>query len=282
MSRPVVCPHCGDELDIPSELRGREVRCASCRNTFTAAADAPAPPRANRAAARPTDASRPTHDDDRAPWDDSPRRKRKGSLTWLWLLLGGGGVLACFGCCGIGIVAFQIDNPEFVTHESQKGRFVASFPDTPLEAQRTGDDGLTRECTESTRELILGTEETYFVHYRDLPAAPVGDDARQETLQAACLRALAAQTPGTREKSRTKLTVGTYPAVDLFLTHPDNSATHVRFILAGKRIYAVGLMGPGLKANSMRLKKFLDEFRITSADSEPERKKAKGKLQKDE
>lgn len=243
------------------------MRCASCRTIFTAATDSPPPPRATRAgspaSARTT--ARPAYDDDRAPWDDSPRRKRKSSLTWLWLMLGSGGFVACLGCCGCGFVAMQIENPEFVTHESPKGRFVAGFPEKPLEAQRVGDDGLARECTESTRELILGTEETYFVHYRDLPALPATDDARQETLQGACERAKN-QTPGTAEKLRTKTTVGTYPAVDLFLAYPDGTLTYVRFIVAGQRIYAVGLTAPGLKRDSMRLKKFLDTFQITSDD----------------
>jgi len=279
MSRPVVCPHCGEELDIPTELRGRDVRCASCRTIFAAAADAPPPPRANRVGSNRVEPGR-TPDDDRAPWDDSPRRKRKGSLRWLWFLLGSGGLLSCLGCCGGVLVFAQIDNPEFITHKSPKGRFVASFPNTPLEAQRTGDDGLTRECTESTREHILG-DETYFVHYRDLPAVPAGEDARQTILTDACLRAVA-HTPGTHEKSRTKLTVGDHPAVDLFLTHPDGTATHFRFILAGQRIYAVGLTGPILEPKSKRLKRFLAAFQITSTDSDQERKKEKGKMQKEE
>lgn len=273
MSRPVVCPHCGEELDIPSELRGRDVRCASCRNIFTAATDSPPPPRATRAgspaSARTT--ARPTYDDDRAPWDElgrdvlAGRRATRKMMHRLMLFLGCGGLLVFIGCCGCGFVAMQIENPEFVTHESPKGRFVAGFPEKPLEAQRVGDDGLARECTESTRELILGTEETYFVHYRDLPALPATDDARQETLQGACERAKN-QTPGTAEKLRTKTTVGTYPAVDLFLAYPDGTLTYVRFIVAGQRIYAVGLTAPGLQRDSMRLKKFLDAFQITSDD----------------
>src|SRR4051812_11148209 len=113
MSRPVVCPHCGEELDIPSELRGRDVRCASCRNIFHAAADAPAPPRASRAASGRVqpgrdEPGRSTDDDDRAPWDDSPRRRRKSRMRWLWAMLGCGGVLAFVGCCGCGAFLMKL------------------------------------------------------------------------------------------------------------------------------------------------------------------------------
>jgi hypothetical protein len=266
MSRPVVCPQCGEELDIPSELRGREVRCATCRTVFTAAADSPAPPRATRAATGRPLPSRPL-DDDRAPWDESPRRRRKSGMTWLWVLLLGGGGLTCLGCCGCGIFAVNLDNPNLVPHESQKGRFAAGFPATPLEAQRVGEDGVTRECTESTRELFLGAEETYFVHYRDLPAAPKDEAARQAALDAAGDREVA-KYPGSRQESRTKTTLGGDPAVDVYVAHPDTSLTYVRLVLSGKRLYAVGISGPGLDPQSMRLKKFLDSFRVTAADED--------------
>jgi hypothetical protein len=194
---------------------------------------------------------------------------------WLWLLLGGGAFVTCAGCCGFVIFAVQLDKPDFTTHESVKGRFTADFPDVPLEAQRTGTDGLTRECTEASRELVLGTEETYFVHYRDLPAAPVGDDARQTVLVDACVLALG-RLPGTKENSRTKLTVNGYPALDTFMTHPDGTTTHVRFVLAGKRIYAAGITGALLQPQSQRLQHFLNSFKIVEAKAqkdEAEKKK---------
>jgi DNA-directed RNA polymerase subunit RPC12/RpoP len=36
-----VCPHCGEELDIPEELRNRTVRCVACREVFAPAAFRP-------------------------------------------------------------------------------------------------------------------------------------------------------------------------------------------------------------------------------------------------
>ena len=44
MPAPVVCPTCGSSLDIPPELIGRQVRCASCGSVFTPAGDPGRPP----------------------------------------------------------------------------------------------------------------------------------------------------------------------------------------------------------------------------------------------
>jgi predicted Zn finger-like uncharacterized protein len=39
----VVCPSCGIQLNVPEELLGRTVKCASCANTFSAGAGVPPP-----------------------------------------------------------------------------------------------------------------------------------------------------------------------------------------------------------------------------------------------
>ena len=114
MPRPVVCPKCREELDIPPELRGGDVRCASCATVFTPAVepdDRPSargwdespvqPRRANRATRDRDDSSRDA-DLDRDFDDRSSSRRRsnaprKSGMLWLWLMLGG-----TFGICALG------------------------------------------------------------------------------------------------------------------------------------------------------------------------------------
>jgi predicted Zn finger-like uncharacterized protein len=43
MPQLVSCPHCQRQLNVPDNLLGKNVKCPSCQNTFTASAAGPAP-----------------------------------------------------------------------------------------------------------------------------------------------------------------------------------------------------------------------------------------------
>lgn len=283
MPRPVVCPHCQDELDIPAEFRGRQVRCASCQKVFVPPADSSAPPplpapgnweedRPSRRPARDDDrpSRQPARDDydrldDRAPWEDRPppRRPRKKSTLWVWLLiLGFFGlcVLPCGGIIGLGVwVAF----PSFQPYDSADGRFRGEFPGQPFTYTQPGDDGLTRHCTEFKRSF---PPETYFVRYVDLRAGPRTSD---RALKDAADRAVA-KVPGSTELRRTTGTADGHPSVDLTVNHPDDTVTIVRFILVERRLYAVGVTGtdPLNPDTDPRVKHFLDTFKVKEAAAE--------------
>jgi hypothetical protein len=268
-------------LDIPSEFRGRQVRCAACQKVFVPPADSSAPPplpapgnwEEDRPSRRPPrDDDRPSHrpardDYDRNPYDDRdwysdrppPRRKKKSTL-WVWLLiLGFFGlcVLPCGGIIGLGVwVAF----PSFQPYDSADGRFRGEFPGQPFTYTQPGDDGLTRHCTEFKRSF---PPETYFVHYVDLRAGPRTSAA---VLKDAADKAVA-KVPGSTEARRTTDTADGHPSVDLIVNHPDDTVTIVRFILVERRLYAVGVTGmdPLNPDTDPRVKHFLDTFKVKEA-----------------
>src|SRR5688572_12325425 len=125
MPRPAVCPHCSEELDIPAEFRGRQVRCAVCQRVFVPPADGSEPPPPARPApgnwADDRPSRRPPRDDvapparrDRDDVDDDrgrgyrddddrppPRRRKKGSTAWVWLLVLGVVGLCVLPCGGL-------------------------------------------------------------------------------------------------------------------------------------------------------------------------------------
>jgi hypothetical protein len=291
MPRPVVCPHCSEELDIPSEFRGRPVRCAVCQNVFTPPADGappapslPAPgtwdedrpsrrplredaPPARRVAAREED-DRGYRDRDRDHdldrdadwdrWDDRRRRRRRGSNTWVWLLVLGVVGLCVLPCGGLLVLGIALDHPSFEPYDSAKGRFTAEFPGKPAETQQTTETGATRYCTEYRRTI---PEETYFVHYLDLSGRAGGDKGTDQVLQDACDRTVR-NMPGSTEVSRSPTTFGGHPAMDLQVEHPGGTSTIVRFVLAGRRLYSVGITGAGLADESQRLHHFQTAFKI--------------------
>lgn len=265
MPRPVVCPHCREELDIPLELRDREVRCAVCRNTFIPddgdLASAPPPPALRAEPARSR--SRDEFDDD---FSERPRRpKRTGSNRTVWVL-----ILGMLSCCGLGCGGFCIWGivmvfPNFEPYDSAEGRFHAEFPGEPKKYQETDEQKRTRHKVDYHRQF---PEETFFVHYVDLT-----DKAKlDEKAIAATLKEAADQErnrhPGTTERGRMSSTVGGYDSVDLSLTHAGQpkAMTVVRIVLVERRLYYVGVTGKSnLQFDTPYVMHFMDAFRIEPA-----------------
>src|SRR5579883_709817 len=172
MPAPVTCPNCGERLDIPADLRGTPVRCAVCTTVFTpppAAADDDAPPaRLARPTARPLPPAGDEYDDDQ----DRPRRRKRGGLAWLWVLFAGLGLVSCTCCGGFGVLWWNIENPTFQPYSSDEGRFAVEFPGPAYPKKLPLGDGEPMKGVECRREFA---QETYFVHYADLPARRVKD-----------------------------------------------------------------------------------------------------------
>jgi hypothetical protein len=278
MPRPAVCPHCQEELDIPAEFRGRQVRCASCQKVFVPPAEQPAPPslpapgswEEERPSRRPVrddsdrPSSRPAPDDsdrfdDRAPWEyDRPPRPRKKSTLWVWLLILGFFGLCVLPCGGFFVLGVWVAFPDFQPYDSPEGRFRGEFPVQPFTYTRADDDGRTWHCTEYKRSF---PPETYFVRYVDLPRAKA--PAAEKALADAADK-LAARVPGSTELRRTSGTTDGHPSVDLTLEHPDDTVTAARLVLVGTRLYEVGVTGMIDRRDAdddPRVKHFLDAFK---------------------
>jgi hypothetical protein len=260
MPRPVTCPHCGEELDIPAEFRGREVRCAACDQVFTPpTAEPPTASRAGRDYDDDRPSRRPARDDfDR--WDDRPRR-RKQSTAWVWALLIGVFTLCILPCGGFMVWAIVLAFPDFEPYSSPDGKYRAEFPGKTVSFTTKSADGPDRTCVEFKRNF---PPETFFVHHTDLPAAASKEPDR--ALKEACDKALA-QTPGSTELYRTSTTYDGYPAMDHAVEHPDGGGTVTRFVLAGRRLYAVGIScESGIDATEPRAEHFLNAFKVTATD----------------
>lgn len=261
MPRPVVCPHCGEELDIPVAFRDREVRCASCRNTFLPTASVeelqPAFDTGSRLTGDRDDASPRTRDsDDEFEPRQRPRRKSGGN-TWLWVLLIGG-----FGCCGLSCGGFLLFGlyvafPDFQSFDSAEGRFHAEFPGTPTQFADADDERRPRQNIEFRRKF---PPETYFVRYVDLTADPADEDAVLDAAADDVVKDRA----GSREVTRSEpKTVGGYPAVDVTLENADSSMTVSRAVLVGRRLYVIGMTGGGLHWDTPHVQHFMEAFRAT-------------------
>ncbi|OWK37658.1 hypothetical protein [Fimbriiglobus ruber] len=257
MPRPVTCPNCREELDIPAELRGQDVRCAACAVVFVPPTTDVVP------TARRQPASTGPDYDDRGRWDDAPRRRRprpRGSMLWVWLLLFGVVGSCVFGCGGLLALGMFMEFPNFQGYDSAAGRFHAEFPGKPTEREEVvdGPEPVLYLWTEFHREF---PDETYFVYYTDFLARDLKPGPDQ-LLEKACDRAVA-RTPGSEEVSRQPAMHDGYPARDLVIRSPDsNGETVVRFVLVGKRLYAVGITGEFVNADSQRVRHFHERFRI--------------------
>jgi LSD1 subclass zinc finger protein len=280
MPRPVVCPHCREELDIPAEFRGRQVRCAACQQVFVPPAEPAGPPplpapgnweedRPSRRPARDDDlpARRPVRDaadrladldDDRAPWDDRPRRPKKRGNLWVWLLVLGVIGLCVLPCGGFVLFAVWVAFPNFQPHDSPAGRYRAEFPGQPFTYTRPDGDR-TWHCTEFKRSL---PPETYYVHYTDLTRPQAQRPDRE--LKAAADKSVS-RVVGSREVRRTSGVTDGYPSVELTVSHPDDSVTSARFLLVGTRLYEVGVTGLIDAADATadpRVRHFQDAFKV--------------------
>jgi hypothetical protein len=266
MPRPVTCPHCGEPLDVPAEYRGREVRCAACDRVFTPPSDDL--PTASRVGRDWDDAPRrPARDDyDRFDdrWDDRPRRRRKASTAWIWALLAGVlfvCVLPCGGFIALGVV---VAFPDFQPYTSPDGKFRADFPGTPTRYTHKLGDGTDRTAVEFKREFA---DELYFVRHSELSAGDARAGANA-ALEEACRKALA-EKPGSTEVTRSTSTHDGYPAADLTINHPDGGMTIVRLVVAGRRVYAVGITSSDqwIGTDDPRVEHFLNSFKVTATDA---------------
>ena len=262
MPAPVICPSCGERLDIPADLRGTPVRCAACMTVFTPppadaadAADVP-PVRPARPAARPRP---PTEDGDEYPDDRArPRRRKRGGLGWVWVLFGGLGLTTCACCGGCGALVWFVENPTVQAYSSDEGRFAVEFPGPAYPKRLPLGDGEPMKGVESRRDMF---QESYFVHYTDLPARRVKDGS-EKVLEEAAAEFLKTVRPGQSTKQ-----LGThagYPAMDV-VVHPPGpfeTGTVARVVLVGRRLYVVGVTGQ-VMPETARVERFFHSFQVT-------------------
>ena len=247
----VICPTCGEELDIPQQLRGSPVRCAACGNAFTPPTEADVPVASRVPRSEPRDNPR---DDDRYEDEPRPRRRsfdrppRRRSNLWVWLLLFGTAGFCCLGCGGFIVFAVGMLDPTLTDYQSPDGRFSAAFPG-PVEvaAQPLPGKGVLGPTTVyNHRRTILGGQvfDIYFVRSIELRGDP---DEREQAK--AINDALADLITDGKEVKRSRTNLDGADATEVMVTYPDRpqpEALVARAAVIGERLYVVGVRGQAL------------------------------------
>lgn len=257
MPSPVTCPSCGERLDIPADLRGTPVRCAACMTVFTppaAAADEEVP--AVRPA-RPVRAEPAPAEDEYTDDRDRPRKKR-GGARWVWVLLGLVGLSTCACCGGCGALVYYLENPTFQPYTSAEGRFAAEFPGPVGPDTKRTLAGVEMSAVEARRDVA---QESYFVYYGDVPAAKL--KAGPEELLTKAADELLAKARAGQPTSKQPSTHAGHPAIDVHIqTEFMQPGMVARVVLAGKRLYVVGINGQ-VMPEQPRAEHFLQSFQVT-------------------
>jgi hypothetical protein len=231
-------------------------------------ADTDEPPEEATSTARPT-ARRVARADESDDFDDRGDRdrrrpRRRGSLTWLWFLFGGLGLMGCLCCGGFGLVFYASENPTFQPYSSPEGKFTAEFPGPTVPQRLALGEGKPMTGVESRREMY---QETYFIYYVDLPKAP-RDDKVDDVLQKAATDLIAAKGRPGQPTTKAPATHGGHPAVEVHVQvvpFEPSSGLVARVVLVGKRLYVIGVNGQVMPEQN-RVEHFLQSFKITGAD----------------
>lgn len=252
MPAAIVCPHCREELDIPAEYHGRQVRCANCQNVFTATPEGE-PPVVRRLPSRPADDSPPWRDDDRPRRprrrddeedDRPPRRSNLGVVALLALTL-----FTVGGCCGVfNLFAMIQTNPPMTAYTQPDGLFKVEFPaENPVGGPIAGgDDKPAGDPGWQVTANRPSANEHYSVRCYDLK--PEWQKLKAED----ALRKVAdIEVPPDAQNDpdrRTELTTHNgFTALDVIDERggqwPNGTSVVARCVLAGKRVYVVSAQG---------------------------------------
>jgi hypothetical protein len=285
MSLTISCPTCGEQLEVPPEMIGGQVRCGNCLGIFTATAP-------TGSAGRPDEipVARPNRRPNNVPVsragdsgpierDPSKPRAKTGIGCGVWAMLGLFSLLGC-GCCG-GLVWFVVSmmSPDYQDYASPDGRFKAVFPVPPAEVRKTTrvtgrKDGETAPAVEATRPLI---QEQFYIYHVDL-------SAMEQLIPPVGLAKLFGdgllKVTGASELSRSQRTHQGFEAIELHGKLPNRQFLQARVIVTDDRVYVAAVAGPGNPDGSPWVEEFLDRLDIQPAGDKPAEKKAERKPEK--
>ncbi|MGL6074584.1 MAG: hypothetical protein ACRC8S_10530 [Fimbriiglobus sp.] len=281
----VICPKCSEELDIPVELVGGPVRCASCSHIFTAdlsnfpkdanggvilaraSITIPADrPRRERDEPDDGDNDRLQDDDDQPRPRPRTRRPRQperpassgGAKIVIWLFLAGSLGACCLGCGGVGFWMVRIIDPKMTAYTAPDGTFTAAFPHAVKVSTSTDAKNRTVTTHESV-QVVLGQQWVeYSISHYDLKTKPSSDSERDEALEEAA--AELTKQVGILSDKTTKTNHKGFSALEIDVQIDDEVRDYGRVVLVGKRVYIVRIKGRGLSDEAPTIRKFWDKF----------------------
>jgi LSD1 subclass zinc finger protein len=248
MTDAVTCPNCRDVLDVPTEFRGRSVKCGTCQTVF------PVP--------EPTLSitELPTARRDRPLFVNEHRSQKQSNRVVWFLLLATALVLGgLFVACG-GLMVWM-NNPTMTVHNSEEGKFQVEFPSEPQPIAQAGEHGVIVKGLEAKRKLAEGR---YFVKYYDLSKKQLAGDP--ETILNDALKTEIAGLAAGNEIQRQMTKHAGFPAIDVELHQGSEfmqRITVLRIILAGSRVYILGTQGQNQLPQFAYVQQFFISFRTT-------------------
>jgi hypothetical protein len=245
----VFCPGCGSKISVEPESPGGNVECPRCHSTFATAGlksgdDAPPPKRF-----RPKKAVR--------------SKLAVVAIVASVLLVTLGGAAAAlyftghlgrwFG--GSGSITGGPNQPSWQEYSNAEGRFRVLFPGTPtreISRLRTGAKATIVSFTAVTPDV------TYSVAFEDF----VGQESPEQFVEKQRSDLTAGR--GGKLIGEKDVTVGQYKGKEFVVEVPKQGTAHIRFIVAGHRLYKAMAVGAHKPPDAGDVAKFFDSFRITS------------------
>lgn len=248
MTDAVTCPNCRDVLDVPTEFRGRSVKCGTCQTVF------PVPePTLSITEVPASRRDRPRVTTERRP----PRQSNR--VVWFLLFATALVPIGLFAACG-GFVVWMT-NPPMTVHKSEEGKFQVEFPSEPQPFAQAGEQGVIVKGLEAKRKLAEGR---YFVKYYDRPKKQLAGDP--EAILSDALKTEIAGLAAGKEVQRQMTTHAGFPAIDVELHQGSEfmrRITVLRVILAGSRVYILGTQGQNQLPQFAYVQQFFISFRTT-------------------
>lgn len=265
MNDTATCPHCREDLDIPLELFGQPVRCASCREVFIPPVR---PLKLELESIRRPDLPsisvpipKRTTEASNLDFDSEPRPQRKSNVTiWVLVLLMlfvmGGGLMSCLG------LLWFTQNPEMVAVEDADAAYEVEFPGDAKPIQEKGELGAEIAGYELRRPM---SKDLYFVRHFALPANQQ-NVAPADVLDQICQKQIENLGAGAEFKREQTKHQG-YPALDVWLQKGKNFVkvvTIIRIIVAKGRVYVLVASGANLQPQSWWVRQFFRSFKINT------------------
>jgi hypothetical protein len=248
----VFCPGCGSRISVQPESPGGNVECPRCHSTFATAglksADDAPPPRRFR-----------------------PKKTGRSKLaitaivlSVLIVVLGStatalyftGHLSRWFG--GSGAIYGILNQPAWQEYKNTEGRFRVSFPGTPTRDTIPPPSRLKAGAKPKVISFTAETPDaTYSVAFEDFG----GSETPEQFIDKQGTELTAGR--GGKVISEKDVTVGQAKGKEFVVEVPNRGTAHMRFIVAGRRLYKLTAIGARKAPDPGDVAKFFESFRLT-------------------